>query len=244
MRTPHNESLTADRNCKEPERKCILSGDIAARESLVRLAISPDGEVLPDAHAKAPGRGAWIGVNREVLEKALAKGKLRGALARAFGKSLDGMALVIADDLPDRIEQALKRAFTDRIGLEMKASTLLTGSDRIAENARMGRVCWLAHAADAGEDGSKKLDQALRVGAGQEGSGRKGVTLPLDRAALSVALGRDNVVHLALTDNAAVKRVAVPLQRLLHFQGRTEATVNGAIELTASGADPLAATTN
>jgi hypothetical protein len=46
--------------------------------------------------------------------------------------------------------------------------------------------------------------------------------LPLDRAALSVALGRDNVVHLALTDDAAAAGVAAPLHRLMHFMGRDE----------------------
>jgi 4-hydroxybenzoate polyprenyltransferase len=77
---------------------------------------------------------------------------------------------------------------TDRLGLELKAGKLLMGSDRIAENARSGKVAWLAHAADAGDDGSRKLDQAWRVGEDEEGSGRAGVRLPLDRAALSVAL--------------------------------------------------------
>jgi hypothetical protein len=35
-----------------------------------------------------------------------------------------------------------------------------------------------------------------------------------------VALGRDNVVHLALIDRGAATRVASLLQRLLHFQGQ------------------------
>ena len=101
----------------------------------------------------------------------------------------------------------------------MRAGRLLVGSDRIAENARMGKVVWLGHASDAAQDGSRKLDQAWRVGEDAEGSGLRGITLPLDRAALSVALGRDNVVHLALTDKAAAERLSGPLQRLLRFLG-------------------------
>ncbi|WP_423142365.1 DUF448 domain-containing protein [Parablastomonas sp. CN1-191] len=216
MRTPRNERLTSDiAEGEGPERKCILSGAHDARDSLIRLAISPDGDVLPDALARAPGRGAWIGVDRPALETALAKGHLKGALARAF----KGAALSIPDDLPERTERALTRAFTDRLGLELKSGKLLMGSDRIAENARAGKVAWLAHAADAGDDGSRKLDQAWRVGREEEGSGFGGMRLPLDRATLSVALGRDNVVHLALTDPAAAQRVALPLQRLLRFLG-------------------------
>jgi predicted RNA-binding protein YlxR (DUF448 family) len=245
MRNPHNDRVSSDSVEGGPERKCILSGDHGPRAALIRLAIAPEGpdgtcEVLPDVLARAPGRGAWIAVPRADLENALAKGKLKGAMARAF----KGAPLNIPDDLADRIEAALTRAFTDRLGLELKAGKLLMGSDRIAEKARMGRVAWLAHAADAGEDGSRKLDQAFRVGTDAEGSGARGVTLPLDRATLSVALGRDNVVHLALADSAAAARISAALHRLLHFQGSADKT---GVELTRQAAPsdaPAAATTN
>lgn len=220
MRNPHNERVSSDSTDGGPERKCILSGEHAARDALVRLAISPDGHVLPDALARAPGRGAWIGVTRAELEQAMAKGKLKGALARAF----KGAALTIPDDLPALIEAALTRVVLERLGLELRSGRVLLGTDRIAENARWGRVTWLGHAADAGDDGSRKLDQAWRVGMEAEGSGMQGITLPLDRAALSVALGRDNVVHLALNDAAAAERLSAPLNRLLHYLGRPATT--------------------
>ena len=247
MRIPHNEPLdsgspggshrpqTHGSTAVEPERKCVLSGEHGARDDLIRLAISPDGDVLPDALARAPGRGAWIAVSRAELEQALTAGKgggkLKGALARAF----KGAALTIPADLPERIEAALRRAFTDRLGLEMKAGKLLVGSDRIAENARMGKVAWLAHASDAGDDGSRKLDQAWRVGREEEGSGHRGITLPLDRATLSVALGRENVVHLALTDRSAAARLEVPLQRLLRFAGQARTIEPNSGEAAAAG---------
>jgi predicted RNA-binding protein YlxR (DUF448 family) len=238
MRIPHNEPLGSDTSRQQPERRCILTGSHGCRDDLLRLAISPansDGIclVLPDALARAPGRGAWIGVSRTELEAALAKGKLKGALARAF----KGTTLEIPADLPEQIETALRRAFTDRLGLEMKSGRLLVGSDRIAENARAGNVAWLAHAADAGEDGSRKLDQSWRVGREAEGSGLVGITLPLDRAALSVALGRDNVVHLALTDPAAAQRLAGPLQRLLRYLGQADANTTNDGQGTGSTAE-------
>ena len=217
MRTPHNEQVGSDIPVDPAERTCVLSGEKAARAALIRLAVSPEGEVFPDALAKAPGRGAWLGVSRGDLEIALAKGKFLGAMKRAF----KGAPISLSDELPARIEAALSRAFTDRLGLELRSGNLLMGSDRIADNARAGKVAWLAHAADASDDGSRKLDQAWRVGSDAEGSGLAGVRLPLDRAALSVALGRDNVVHLALTDAAAAARLAVPLGRLLRFLGHT-----------------------
>jgi len=121
----------------------------------------------------------------------------------------------------------------------MRSGKLLVGSDRIAENARGGNVAWLAHAADAGEDGNRKLDQAWRVGREEEGSGLQGLRLPLDRAALSVALGRDNVVHLALTDSAAAERLAAVLNRLLLFMGGlTRTDTSDTSERTASAVAP------
>ena len=50
----------------------------------------------------------------------------------------------------------------------------------------------LVHAADAGEDGRKALDQAWRVG----GGGPQGMIFPEGRTILSMALGRENVVHV------------------------------------------------
>lgn len=229
MRIPHNERVTPDifgassRQREGSERKCILTGAHEARDALLRLAISPDGLVLPDPLARAPGRGAWLGVNRAELEAAMAKGKLRGALARAF----KGASLTVPDDLPELIEAALTRALLDRLGLEMRAGNVVLGSDRIAEHARGGAISLLLHASDASADGSRKLDQAWRVGRDAEGSGEKGTTLPLDRAALSVALGRDNVVHLALADDRAAERVNQVLARLLHFLGEHAAADSG-----------------
>lgn len=223
MRTPDNERLTGKRRTDSaalaesdgPIRTCILSRDSAPREGLIRLAISSDGAVLPDVRAKASGRGAWIGVTRDELAAAQKKGKLRGALARAF----KGAALTIPDDLPERIETALRQQALDRLGLEAKAGHLLTGSDRIADAARAGRLRALYHAADAGTDGSGKLAQAWRVGSDREGSGLKGLALPVERPILSLALGRENVVHIGVTDPAASARLGAAIQRWLHFIG-------------------------
>src|SRR5688500_11332083 len=80
MRNPQNDPLEAH----TPERTCILSRRTAPKEELIRLALGPDGQVAPDVRARAPGRGAWVGVAKAELETANAKGKLKGALQRAF----------------------------------------------------------------------------------------------------------------------------------------------------------------
>ncbi|MGW8189275.1 DUF448 domain-containing protein [Sphingomonas hankookensis] len=212
MRNPNNDTA---RLTDSPERSCILSREHGSRDGLVRLALSPDGDVLPDVRAKAPGRGAWIGVSRAELETAMAKGKLKGALARAF----KGAALTIPADLPQLVEDALRRHALDRLGLEAKSGFVVIGGTAIDKAARSGRLYALYHASDAAADGAGKLAQAWRVGTDDEGSGRKGLALPVPRTILSLALGRENVVHVGLTDARAAQRANDALSRWLHFIG-------------------------
>jgi predicted RNA-binding protein YlxR (DUF448 family) len=181
------------------------------KDELIRLAMSPDGEVAPDVRARAPGRGAWIGVSRVQLDAASAKGKLKSALQRAFKTN----EIHVPVDLGERIEQALRQTALDRLGMEARASNLINGTDRIATAARSGKVHMLLHAADAGEDGRRSLDQAWRVGGGEA----QGVIFPEERTILSMALGRENVVHAALTDPAAASRVRHALARWRAFTG-------------------------
>ena len=213
MRTPRNERLGSDNkvNGAGPERTCVLTRRKGTRDELIRLALGPDGSVAPDIRARAPGRGAWISIGRGELDDANAKGKLKAALQRAF-KTGD---VQVAADLGERTEAALRQAALDRLGMEARAGNLINGSDRVETAARMGKVALLLHAADAGEDGRRKLDQAWRVG----GGGPEGVIFPEPRTILSMALGRENVVHVALTDPAAASRVEHALRRWRAFTG-------------------------
>jgi len=205
MRDPQNDPL----DVHVPERSCILTRRTAPREELIRLALGPDGQVAPDVRARAPGRGAWIGVGRKALDEANAKGKLKGALTRAF-KTGD---IHVPADLGERIEAALRQQALDRLGLEARSGMLINGAERVETAARQGKVAQLIHAADAGEDGRKKLDQAWRVGGGDS----QGLVFPVERTILSVALGRENVVHIALTDAAAARRVTHAIARWQAF---------------------------
>ena len=213
MRMSPNDTLSGT---AEPERRCIISGERAPKVGLTRLALGPDGEVAPDVRARAPGRGAWIGIDRVAFEIAHKKGKLKGALIRAFKTS----AITVPDDLAARMEANLQRATLDRLGLESRGGTLLIGSEKIEQAARAGQLRALLHASDAAADGSRKLDQAWRVGSEREGSGATGLTLAADRAMLGSALGRENVVHIGITDKAAAARVMALVVRWHGFIGQ------------------------
>ena len=205
MRKRTNDPLEAH----VPERSCILTRRTAPREELIRLALGPDGQVAPDVRARAPGRGAWIGVGRQALDEANATATLKGALSRAFKTS----SLDVPTGLGQQIEQALRQQVLDRLGLEARSGTLINGSEKVEIAARQGKVHLLIHALDAGEDGNKRLDQAWRVG----GGGQSGLVFPENRTILSMALGRENVVHIALTDAAAARRVLHAINRWRAF---------------------------
>jgi uncharacterized protein len=216
MRNPQNDDLAlADEGSHVPERTCVLTRRKGTREELIRLALGPDGSVAPDVRARAPGRGAWIGVTRAELDAANAKGRLKAALQRAF-KTND---VAVPADLGARVEQALRQTALDRLGMEARAGNLVNGADKIENAARSGKVALLIHAQDAGEDGNRKLDQALRAGARGGGGDERGVIFPTDRTILSMALGRENVVHVALIDPAAASRVRHALARWRAFNG-------------------------
>ena len=210
---------TPNENLDSPVRRCILTGERAEQRLLIRLALGPDGQVAPDIHGKVPGRGAWIGVPAEEIEAARAKGKLAGLLKRAFKVS----ELSVPDDLVDRIRFGLENATLDRLGLEARSSNLLAGAEKVDAAARSGAVALLLHASDASDDGASKRDQSWRVGLEEEGSGRKGMRLPVDRDRLSAALGRSNSVHVAITDAKAAERVKHHLDRWLYFIGCSNA---------------------
>ena len=211
MRARSNDQLEAH----VPERTCILSRRTAPKEELIRLALSPDHVVAPDVRARAPGRGAWVGVPRAELDAANAKGKLKAALQRAF-KTND---VTVPPDLGELTEAALRQAALDRLGMEARSGNLINGADKVETAARGGKVSLLVHAGDASDDGRRKLDQALRVGARVGGGDSQGVIFPAPRTILSMALGRENVGHVALTNPAAASRVSHALRRWRAFTG-------------------------
>jgi hypothetical protein len=150
-------------------------------------------------------------VTRTELDEANAKGRLRAALQRAFKTN----EVKVPADLGERTAQALRQAALDRLGMEARAGNLINGADKVEAAARSGKVNLLLHAVDAGEDGRRKLDQSWRAG----GGGPEGVIFPEPRTILSMALGRENVVHVALTDPAAASRVRHALARWRAFTG-------------------------
>ena len=61
---------------KIPMRNCILSNEMKPKNDMIRVVKNKEGEIKADATGKAPGRGAYVSKDLEIVEKAQEQGKL------------------------------------------------------------------------------------------------------------------------------------------------------------------------
>ncbi len=52
---------------KIPMRTCVVTKEICPKKSLIRVAATKDGQVMIDLNGKAPGRGAYLKLSKEVI---------------------------------------------------------------------------------------------------------------------------------------------------------------------------------
>lgn len=210
-----NDGLIDDYMGKDshvPERRCVLTRTTLPVEQLLRLAISPDDRIFPDVKGIAPGRGVWISLDRQMLSDALATGQFKGAMKRA----LKGGNVEIETDLLEKIDAAMAEVILSRLGLEKRSGHLVLGHEKIIKAINRKKIAALLHCSDSSTDGRRKLDWAMIK---DDDSGKpqddKILILPMNRDAVSDALGRENVVHIGIADKAAKKRILCYLQRYI-----------------------------
>ena len=65
---------------KVPLRKCVASGDMKPKKTMVRIVRSKEGVVAIDPTGKMPGRGAYVSIEPAIVQKAWDKRTLDRAL--------------------------------------------------------------------------------------------------------------------------------------------------------------------
>lgn len=204
-------AATSDNESALRERRCIASGEVLPEGNLVRFVVSPDGEVVPDLDGKLPGRGIWLSADRKAFAKALAKND--------FSKAAKAK-VTVAPDLADHVERLLVARMQSDLGLARRAGLLEAGFDQVVR-ALDGKVppTVFLQAADAAEDGRRKIVAALRS------RELEGETIGLlTRDELSLALGRENVVHAAVRPSALADRLILNAKRLAGLRGSPKDT--------------------
>ncbi len=185
-------------------RRDIASGETVDTDGLIRFVVSPDGELVPDIAHKLPGRGLWVNAHRSSLETALK----RNIFSKAAKRQVKA-----APDLIDRVHGLLRRRCLDLLGLARREGGLITGFEKVLAGAKSGKAAWLIEARDGAEDGRKRILAAVKAsGAASNLCGC------FDNAELSLALGAENAIHVALLPGRRVERWSLEMKRLSGFE--------------------------
>lgn len=184
----------------EPERRCIVTGEVRPRRGLIRFVVGPDGLIVPDLAEKLPGRGIWVAADRAAIEKAAAKGLFARA-ARAQVKVPDGLA--------DLVEAGVARRVVELIGLARKSGKAVAGFEKVKGWLAEGRAKVLLQASDGSERGKGKL--WTPTGGRWFGC--------LTASELGLSFGRDHVIHSALALGGLTDKVIVEAGRLTGLRG-------------------------
>jgi uncharacterized protein len=200
-----------DENDAMRERRCIVSGDVLSEDRLIRFAVSPDGEVTPDVAATLPGRGIWVGADAKTIAVAVAK--------NLFAKAAKASVRVPAE-LGARAEAQLVARMQADLGLARRSGALQTGFDTVMR-AIQSEVppALVVEARDGSPDGKRKIFGAAHA------RGLKIETIEcLTSAEISVAVGRENVIHAALKSGRLQERLSFDAKRLSGFRNLPSAS--------------------
>ena len=183
-----------------PQRRCLVTGEVHDRETLLRFVVGPDGHLTPDIGIRLPGRGLWLTPRRDIVERAV----IKRAFARAARRPL-----VIPEGLATRVEALLVQRCVDGIGIARRAGIAVCGFERVSEAARHGKVAVLLAALDGAQGARRKL----------EGLGRGAPLLcVLTAEELGAAFGREHVVNASIGSGPLSRRLLLDAQKLAGFR--------------------------
>lgn len=178
------------------QRLCALTRIALPKDDLIRFVRGPDGTLYADPAAKLPGRGVWVTATSAKIAEAVK--------AKVFARSLKAEVKVPAD-LADRVGDLLERRALDALSIANKAGLVTTGFDKLDALVAKGPVAVLLHAREASADGAGKLDRKYIAVSRANLREHRIVTL-FTVEQMSLAIGRSNVVHAALTKGGATEK--------------------------------------
>lgn len=197
-----------------PLRTCVVTREQKSPEELIRFVPSPDGQIVPDVTRRLPGRGVWVTAERGLVAEAVKR--------KAFARSLKRQVSV-PPDLPDVVERLLVKRAIDALSLANKAGLVTTGFTRIEAAIASGSVAALLHGQEAAADGVGKLNRRFQAVCKQIGKPAP-IIQELTVEQMSLALGRSNVVHAALSAGGAATNFLNEVDRVTRYRSGTSAS--------------------
>jgi predicted RNA-binding protein YlxR (DUF448 family) len=191
------------------DRTCIVTRRQSEPDELIRFVVGPGASIVPDIKRKLPGRGCWVTADRVHVEKAAAKG--------FFGRAFKAQ-VAVPPDLGGMVDAVLAKSALGALGLARKAGAVALGATKVEASVRSGAALLVLHAAEASEDGLRKITQARRATA-YAGGPRIAAYKLFSQAELGLALGGTNVIHAAVLGGDAGKAVQKRMTALDRYRG-------------------------
>lgn len=192
-----------------PLRRCIVTGDTQPPDGMVRFVVGPEGLLCPDLGRELPGRGIWVGCRRNLVDRAVKK--------RLFARAAKG-PVTVPDDMADQVESVMVRRCLDLLGLGKRAGQLTLGSEKVRAVLRKDFTAIAITAADGAINSRRKLLSGDPDRVNASGHPDRYVVDLFTVAELSLALGRENVVHAVLRKGGLTDRFLNESRQLRKFR--------------------------
>jgi uncharacterized protein len=180
---------------------CIVTRVVKPEEELIRFALSPEGQVVPDLKRKLPGRGVWVTLDRSTLGDAIK----RNLFSRGFG--VDAKS---GPELAENCSVLLRRDALSALSLTRKSGLAVSGFMKVEEALAKGNVRMLFHASDGSVDGRQKLDRKAAAN-----------VIIFDHFAsgdLDLAFGKSNVIHAAIANGGITEKLLDYVRKIAQYE--------------------------
>lgn len=177
------------------ERRCIVTGAMLPKSALIRFVIGPGQQVVPDISGKLPGKGLWVSCSRDAVAQA--------AKQKIFSKVARKQALV-PENLAEQVGELLKAVCLNMLSMAKKGGALVTGYTKVSALQEEKKAVCVIRACDSAFAAQEQQSPV---------NGKAAVISIFTNEELSQALGRENVVHAAITRGAMADKCRMLIER-------------------------------
>ncbi len=176
---------------------------VTAASELIRVVVSPAGQLVPDLKGRLPGRGAYLCSRKDCVEQAVRHRSLAKALKT-------GIAPSETEGLADRIAELLAQRMLSLLGVLMKGRRVVAGRDSIRTGLKRGEVHLLVTARDVQENlfGQRVVPPVVRS--------------PFSRQRLGHAVGKVPQPVLAVLDEKGGREIRRLMDRMKGLESGRE----------------------
>jgi predicted RNA-binding protein YlxR (DUF448 family) len=184
---------------KQPTRTCAGCRVTGAKGELVRVVLGDDQHVVVDLAGGAFGRGAWLHVRPECIERAVPRG-----LAKSFKSEVK----TTAAELRDKLVEAAERRILGLLSGARGSERIAVGTSATDDEIEAGRARLVVVATDARAAATTGPVQRMIAAGNAVAWG--------DKQRLGKALGRGELGVLAVSDSgiAVALRHAIALSHI------------------------------